>query len=155
MLNGRDFNKLGFINSKAFDGNSSSALTYQFAHVKPPSGVSYYRLRQVDKDGKYSTSDIVLLKGLQAYTFALSNIYPNPAKSLANVVLTAPVKTRAYIIIADLAGKPLIRNTVQLVSGKNKISFYINSLPPGSYVVKSVFENGSQQIVSKFVKQQE
>lgn len=150
---GRNFSTLAFISSKAPNGNSSLALTYQFADVKPLAVKNYYRLKQVDKDGKYVTSDIVLLKGLQPNAFALSNIYPNPAKSSVNVVLTAPVSSAANITITDLAGKLVTHQVAQLTVGNNNLSLDVNKLPGGSYVIKAVMANGNQIKVNKFVKQ--
>lgn len=93
------------------------------------------------------------MKGLQTNAFALSNIYPNPAKSSVNVVLTAPVSATVNITITDLAGKPDMRLTAQLAAGDNNLSLDVNKLPSGSYIMKAVFANGSQTAVSKIVKQ--
>lgn len=147
------FSTLAFIGSKALDGNSSSRLTYQFSDVKPFAGDTYYRLKQVDKDGKFITSNIVLLKGLQTNNLALSNIYPNPAKSYVRLILSAPAATKVNIIITDMAGKPVMQQTRQLAVGKSNLSLNINSLPSGSYIIKAISANSLQTPVSKFIKQ--
>ncbi len=151
--NGRNFSTLGFIDSKSSTGNSSSVLTYQFTDVKPFTGNNYYRLKQADKDGRSVISDIVLLKGVQTNALALSNIYPNPAKSSVNVVITAPAATKVTIIITDLAGKPVMQQAAQLITGDNILSLKVNALPSGNYIIKAVSAGNSYTAVSKFVKQ--
>lgn len=150
---GRNFSTIAFVSSKASNGSSSSSLTYQFADLKPLTGSSYYRLKQVDEDGKYKTSNIILLKALYARVFALSSIYPNPAGSTIHVILTAPANSKANIVITDLAGKTVMRQIAQLIPGDNNLSLDVNRLRSGSYIIKAVDIDSSQTTVSKFVKQ--
>ena len=151
--NGRDFATLSFVASKALNGNSTSPVVYRFSDPKPLDGNVYYRLKQLDKDGRYTTSNIVVLKGLISSAFALSNIYPNPAKSVVNVVVTAPVTTAVNITITDLAGKPVIKQVMQLAVGENNLSLNLNKLPSGTYLLKAVFATSGQTVVGKVVKQ--
>ncbi len=151
-VNGRDFVTLAFIGSKAPGGNSTATLNYVFDDIKPFNTNCYYRLKQVDKDGRSKISDIVLLKGTQANVFALSNVYPNPAKSIVNIILTASADNKADIIITDIAGKPIMRQAAQLAAGNNNLSLDVNKLPAGSYIIKTMCANG-ETAISKFVKQ--
>ena len=43
-------------------GNSSKQLSYTFVDNNPYQGISYYRLKQTDYDGKYAFSDIIIIK---------------------------------------------------------------------------------------------
>lgn len=47
------------IGSEPGAGNSSTSITYQWVDQDPPSGIQYYRLRQVDINGKFSYSNVV------------------------------------------------------------------------------------------------
>lgn len=151
--NGRDFSTLAFISSKASYGNSSLLLLYKYTDVKPLATNNYYRLKQIDIDGRSKTSNTVLLKGAKTNALALSHIYPNPAKSSVNVILTAPAATKVNIIVTDLAGKPVMQQAAQLASGDNNLSLNVNILPSGNYIIKAVSANSSLKAVSKFVKQ--
>ena len=151
--NGRDFGTIDFIGSEASNGNSSSPLPYRYTDVKPLAGNNYYRLNQVDIDGRSATSGIVLLKGGETNAIALSNIYPNPAKSSVNVVLTAVSATKVSLVVTDLAGKPVLRQAAQLAIGNNNLSLNVNTLPSGSYIIKAVSAENGQTAVCKFVKQ--
>ena len=151
--NGRDFSTIAFMATKSVNGYSTAALSYTFTDAKPVAEKSYYRLRQVDKDGRKTISNIVLLKGAHANTFALSNIYPNPAKSSINVVVNAPATTSTYITITDLAGKPVMQQSAKLAAGENNLSLNVNSLPSGNYIIKAVSGDSKQTAIGKFVKQ--
>lgn len=57
--NATQFSTIGKVFSLAPAGNSLSLLNYSFTDNDPLSDVTYYRLRQVDKDGSYTLSRIV------------------------------------------------------------------------------------------------
>lgn len=57
-------------------GNSSSNLFYENTDPHPFNGISYYRLKQTDYDGKTSISDPVSVKMNPGKDYT---IYPNPA----------------------------------------------------------------------------
>ncbi len=63
---GYSFNKVGFVNTKAANGNSDLKLNYDFSDIGFAS-TNYYRLKQIDKDGKFSYSNIVVLKDNSFY----------------------------------------------------------------------------------------
>lgn len=66
------FSTLGFIEGQ---GTSTSLHNYKFEHLEPAVGLNYYRLKQIDFDGKVEYSDIV------AIDFTADNlvkIFPNP-----------------------------------------------------------------------------
>ncbi|MEQ9300217.1 MAG: hypothetical protein RIF33_16715 [Cyclobacteriaceae bacterium] len=53
---------------------------YDFSDFKPYVGNSYYRLRQVDYDGQFAFTEIVLVNvRLEPITF---NVYPNPVRDV-------------------------------------------------------------------------
>jgi hypothetical protein len=150
---GKNFTGLTFIASKASNGNSSSALQYHFDDAKPLSGTNYYRLKQVDKDGKSILSNIVSLKGDKATSIQLTSVYPNPALNVLNVVVASPASERINFVVTDLAGKTVMQQNRQLVVGDNNLSLDVQSLPSGSYFIKAVCNTGCETAVQKFVKQ--
>lgn len=132
---GRIFTNIGTASSKGNGQNS-----YSFTDAASLTGTGFYRIRQIDVDGRSSISAIVTLGGKN--NKALS-VYPVPARS--TVVLTVPqtlVATMATLF--DNAGKQiktvLITNTAATVD--------VSTLPSGVYVLR--FANGS---TSKLVKE--
>ena len=149
---GSNFEKLSFVNSKAANGYSSSQLDYQFSDAKNFNSNAYYRLKQIDKDGRSSLSNIVFLKGKNA-RMSLSNIYPNPVHNSINLTLDVPATDNVNIEIRDIAGKVVFRQAATVVEGANKLPLNVSSLPGGSYFIKAISKAGEQTAVSKLVKQ--
>ncbi len=152
-FNGKDFRKLGFVNSKQNSGNSSSVLNYQFVDNKGIGGNVYYRLMQVDKDGRLNYSNVILIKGGKITTLSLNAVYPNPAKDKLNVIVSSPVNNNINVIITDLAGKIVHRQAFSIMDGGNNLDFDVSTLPAGSYFIKAICSNGCETAVSKFVKE--
>lgn len=150
---GVSFDNLSFISSKAVNGNSTNALTYAFTDTRLLSGAAYYRLRQIDKDGKSNYSNVISLKGEKVNAITLSNLYPNPAKNKLNVMIAAPSNDKVNIQISDLAGQILLQQATTVLNGDNKISVDVTTLPAGSYFIRAKGNNGLQTAVSKFVKE--
>lgn len=150
---GRSYSSLTFVASKAENGNSSLQLNYSFVDNQPFAGNSYYRLKQVDKDGKFTYSDVVVLKGDKLNTVVIGNVYPNPVRNNMNVILSAPSNEKVNLVITDLAGKVVKQQSLQLKAGDNSVSLDVNALPSGNYLIKAICASGCQTAVSKFVKQ--
>jgi hypothetical protein len=152
-FNGKDFKNLGFVNSQQKSGNSSSVLNYQFTDSRNIGGNVYYRLVQIDKDGKTSYSKIIIVKGGKINSLLINAVYPNPAKDQLNLVISSPGNNNINISIIDLAGKTIQRLALPVVSGGNNINIDVSALAAGTYIIKADCQNGCNTLVSKFVKE--
>ncbi|MBA4141172.1 MAG: T9SS type A sorting domain-containing protein, partial [Segetibacter sp.] len=148
---GSNFSSIGFVMSKAINGNSTTNIDYQFEDTKPFAANGYYRVMQIDKDGKLMYSNAVLLKGLKRGDVTLS-VYPNPVKSILNMVITAPENNKATLTITDALARTVMQKTEQLLSGDNNVSINVAGLATGSYTIKAFYAD-RQTVVKKFVKQ--
>ena len=151
--NGENFSTIAFVSSRAVNGNSNAALSYYYSDEKPFSGNNYYRLKQLDFDGKSTLSNVVLIKGAGTNSIVLSSVYPNPARNQLNVILSAPTNDRVSLVVTDVAGKVVMQQATQLQSGDNYLKLNVSGLLSGTYMIKAVCNNGCQTAVSKFVKQ--
>jgi hypothetical protein len=151
-FDGKDFRDLSFVNSKAVNGNSSSTLNYQYTDTKAAGADVFYRLKQVDKDGRISYSNVIFIKGGQLNTLSLSAVYPNPAKNKLNVIVSSPVSNQITLVISNLAGKRISQQSFSVINGGNNLDLNVSNLPAGSYFIKAVCNNGCNSAVSKFVK---
>ena len=150
---GRNFTGIAQIASKASGGNSTAAITYNAEDVKPFSSANYYRLKQTDKDGKYSLSNVVYLKGAAVSTLTLSAVYPNPTRDVLKAAVQAPAAESIEFVITDMMGKTISRQAATVVSGDNTISINVANLPAGSYLLKAVCRNGCETTYQKFTRQ--
>lgn len=151
-LDGMNFESIGFVNSLAPGGNSSNELSYSFVDNNVGGRKFYYRLRQLDIDGRSRLSSIVLIKGDKPVTLAIDGLYPNPANTQVNVVVAAPVRDKVTLIVVDMTGKTVLQQIVSVEAGSNTFPVDISKLTGGTYMVKMVCNN-CETAISKFVKQ--
>jgi hypothetical protein len=125
-----------FYNIGQVKGNNKPS-SYQFVDHQP-FATTYYRLRQIDNDGKETLSKVISVE-LKGKGKGLA-VYPNPVSSLLNVVYTEGSSFQ----ILNLFGQ-------QVLSGKTPPSgvggLDVSALPQGTYILKV----GAEQ--AKFIKQ--
>ena len=151
-IDGLSFSKIGFINSKADNGYSSSILNYSFVDDKLNSSSNYYRLKQIDQDGKSKYSNVILLKGDKISNVKMTALYPNPATDEITVSIDAPSNEKIVLMVTDIYGKQLMTNKITVESGTNISTLKVNHLASGTYFVKMIVENKTETSVIKFVK---
>jgi hypothetical protein len=137
--NAKDFQAIGKIAAK---GNDSR---YTFSY-NPLDGVSYYRLKMVDKDGSVEYSKIIanqLQCGLKNIKI---DVYPNPVANELSIDLQS--NTQHKIFIYDISGK-IIYNA--FANDVTKIDF--SSYPSGSYVVEIINNDTGNGLMKKIIKQ--
>jgi hypothetical protein len=146
------FTSVAFVATKADKGNSTSALGYNYDDERALAGNNYYRLKQIDNDGKYNYSNVVLLSR-KVTDITLSALYPNPTKAELNVKIISPRAEKLTVIITDLTGKVIRQIAVNVIAGDNVKQLNVASLATGSYVVKAICANGCETARQQFIKQ--
>jgi hypothetical protein len=148
-LDGRTFSKVTFVKGA---GNSNRALTYNYKDVNAfaKATVLYYRLKQVDFDGKFTYSQVVKVTANTINTQSFT-AYPNPFTSEFNVAFTATTTGIATIEMVDLQGRKVLSSTADIGLGNNVIPVKNEAtIYPGVYFVRLTL-NGETQ-VTKLVK---
>ncbi len=140
---GVKFAKLNYVESKAVNGNSNTALNYAFTDNAALKGTNFYRLNQLDKNGKSTLSEVVVIK--EKSTFEVASIYPNPVQSSMTLGITAPVTLKAKSVITDMTGKTLLSNSFDIYAGDNLVKFNLSNLAPGTYSINVTANDGSAQ----------
>ncbi|WP_199117913.1 T9SS type A sorting domain-containing protein [Pedobacter sp. ASV28] len=142
---GKSFSVVDFVASKAANGNSSTSLNYSYVDRKAQSGISYYRLKQIDLNGTSELFDQIKSVNLILNATAVQ-VYPNPATSYVKVkTSTTDFKNLKYDLF-DLNGKLVLsekgKDTEQELS--------LKGLAPSVYYLK-VSTNTEQKMV-KIIK---
>lgn len=110
-LNGKDFEAVAQV---AAQGTSTTRNEYAATDARPFLGQSYYRLRQVDNDGRTAYSSVVVVK-MAGIAKAALQAYPNPAKGTQFNVLVQGLKgTAGTLRITDGFGREVYRMAVNL-----------------------------------------
>lgn len=150
-LDGINYNPIGFVNSLAPGGSSSIELNYAFTDNNVTGLRQYYRLRQVDFDGRNKISNIVLLKSEKPTLITIEGMFPNPATTTVNMLVGSPVKDKVTVVVFDMAGKIVITKSMNVETGSNTLPLDVSALASGNYMIKLVSGDG-EVVTGKFVK---
>ncbi len=121
--------KIGWLDGR---GTTSEKQTYFFDDAQPLKGTNYYRLKQLDIDGKFNFSEIISVDYYDKNPEI--QIYPNPAQDKL-FVKTSKVNFVGEIIVFDISGNALIEVKFQ----NNSID--ISNLQNGIYHFKIKIDN--------------
>ena len=118
------------------NGNTLFRSDYTYSDPNGVKGVSYYRLRLVDKDAHYKYSNVVAIKR-EAGIF-VSNVYPNPFTDKIYVELQLDNEQKVEFNLYDGNGKVVNSKTIMAQKGLSTFQFnYLGSLPKGMYVIEA------------------
>jgi Secretion system C-terminal sorting domain len=136
MING-EWLMLGFVNAACRDkaclvSTLPTTATYNFIDNQPFT-TSYYRLRQIDNDGKETLSKVI---SVSTKGNGKIKVYPNP---VSNVLTIETDLTNAYQVINFLGQQVMTGNATQRLD--------VSALPKGAYFLRV----GTEQV--RFVKQ--
>ena len=132
-------NNLGNWQNIGFVSGNNKASTYQFVD-KDPLSIAYYRLRQMDNDGKETFSKVITLSNTSKNQLT---IYPSVTHQFLSIESPLWGLGAADYQVINLLGQ-------QVLTGKTPFGgrrLDVSALPQGTYVLKV----GSD--VAKFVKQ--
>lgn len=122
-------------------GNSQVPQSYSFVDASPLSGVSYYRIRQIDLNGDNSYSDWVAVSR-NTISGAVYAFWPNPA---AELLVADGFSGGETIRVFDAAGRVLIETVA--VAGRQSLDLSV--LSSGLYTVE--VKNEEQSIYTERV----
>ncbi|WP_026904263.1 T9SS type A sorting domain-containing protein [Pedobacter glucosidilyticus] len=141
-VDGISFTKIG---SKEGSGTTIALTKYRFVDENPLPGTNYYRLKQLDIDGK---SEILAVRSaISNISFATLSVLQNSNTVTAQIL--SPVKEKAKLSLFDIGGKVLAQQDILLENGLNRFDFSQN-LVSGVYFFK--LTSASNQINTKFIK---
>jgi hypothetical protein len=135
------YQKINTVNSKATNGYSQSLLSYNSTDPKPEEDISYYRLRQVDKDNTFLFSNVISINYIRAKNIKFA-IYPNPNSGEFTADITGLENNHEVkIILRDLAGSLLFESSFYTSENKKNIQIVPQSkLKSGIYICSLYLE---------------
>ena len=114
-------------------------------------GKIYYRINVGDKEGKFSTSKIVVLTG-KTKPFEIISLSPSIITSNAQLSVSSAIADKAEIVITNLQGVITKRISTTLNTGTNYINIDANNLAKGLYNI-SIYNSNSNILSTRFIKQ--
>ena len=122
--NGKDFEKVATLDAEE---NTDFLTEFIYTDRKPLSGISYYRLKAIDMDGKFE------YKGLAVVQFMGKNfeVYPNPITNGVLHVNGLQAAEGARLLLRDNAGRTV--RSLHMSGKEEHIS--TEGLPTGVYIL--------------------
>jgi hypothetical protein len=121
---GTNWQKIEFIAA----GSTTAIQNYQWKDYAPLTGKSFYRLKQIDNDGRFEYSKVLSVTRNPKTTVT---VYPNPAKEAIQVNFGRVIsdgKLQLYNSFGQLV-------LTEVITGQSSIRVKVNSLPPGIYTL--------------------
>lgn len=151
-VDGKTFEFIGFVKGS---GNSSVTRNYtlQDANAFVSTGVNklYYRLKQLDNDGKFEYSQVVTVENNNDLTTEIVT-YPNPFSDKLSIEINGAKAGNASIQVMDISGRLIMSFDKTIVDGNQTLT--LDGLAPlsqGVYFVR-VSASGLNH-VTKLIKQ--
>lgn len=125
LLRSLDGNKFEVVATVKGAGNSATVKNYQYQDRISGQGYVYYRLRQVDLDGKMTNSNIVRLSmGNEVKSL---EIYPNPFTTNFTASFSAARTAKATMQLVNMKGQMVYTTPISVTKGFNAVQ--MNNLP--------------------------
>ncbi|WP_290794559.1 T9SS type A sorting domain-containing protein [Flavihumibacter sp. UBA7668] len=145
---GHGFSTIGAVDGV---GNTTNISRYNFKDTNPLTGSAYYRIKQTDRDGKFSYSEIirisngdVALKGLR--------IFPNPISG--NLPLTIEngnwTNKKVTVTIYNAIGG-IVRQEQITFGSDSRAKINVEALQKGSYFITTSI-NSERQTLQFFIQ---
>lgn len=147
---GANFSEIGMVFSY---GNTTEQKNYQYADniSSSNSTVIYYRLRQVDLDGKFEYSATRVIRiGKQVENTITILTYPNPVSNELKVTVPNNWQGKKVTYILFNANGQVAKKAENSNSGQTEM-VNVSTLSPGLYIMKAIC--GDQVAQQKIVKQ--
>jgi hypothetical protein len=148
-INNALWTSIGFVDGRT---SSTSVNSYFYPDNNVSAGTYYYRLKQVDLDGKVTISKVVLVKIESGKQHAEVVVFPNPVKSSATIRYTVPASARVSLAIYNQLGQ-LINTLFNEGQQAGTYQSVINghNLASGKYYLKLAL--GEEVITNTFIKE--
>ena len=131
---GSNFEKIGIREGK---GNDQTVNHYELIDEDPFVGKNYYRLKQIDFDGSFSYSHIIVV-AVSSTQKDVVEIYPNPV--IDNVFfaqVTSEIKSPFTVELFDLNGKLILQKSSTVYSNSSStLEISTSGLSNGIYICK-------------------
>jgi PQQ-dependent dehydrogenase (s-GDH family) len=131
-------------------GRSAGSSPYNYIDKSVQEGNNYYKIKQVNKDGKitYSTT----IKIIYDPSKAVITSYPNPVSDYLNIRISSAKKAQISITLTDIEGKVMHRQSDIFEPGIKDIKIDVKTMPAQVYIMHIINNNGEILTTEKILK---
>ncbi len=123
---------------------------YEYVDVNPEPGTSFYKITQVDQDGKNSDSKTVSVTFTGIIHSHINSIFPVPAVETTTIFMYSAENQQFRVVIFDQEGKIALESTYEASAGENFLDLDVSALASGLYFFRLNSPNSS--LDGKFLK---
>jgi hypothetical protein len=139
-IDGVIFRKIGIVHA----ADNSGTHYYNFTDHAPAQGVNYYRLKQVDKDARYTYSPIATVAFEKEV--AVLTVFPNPAGNTITIKYTGN-QQKIQLTVFDLAGRQVMSKELK---DQSIWQADVSGLAKGAYTIRA--NDGMTEWFGRFMK---
>jgi hypothetical protein len=114
------------------NGTTTVAANYSTTDNNPTIGTNYYRLKQIDNNGKFTYSSVQSVYFSEKGTIGFS-FYPNPSKNNINVALETITSKAASLELTDNLGRVIKSIAISNQNSNSNISINTANMNKGIY----------------------
>lgn len=140
---GKTFSQVAKLATKALNGQSALPLQYEWVDVQPKTGHNYYKLKQLDIDGR--ANEIEVIDVYRSIDGSMVRVYPNPASAQIYLEWDSRKEKNIEIQLLDMSGRMVQQIVVKAKEGMNTQVLHVESLRPGLYTLLRIQD---KQVIS-------
>lgn len=146
---GVNYSVVAFVNGK---GNQNTQARYSYTDMPDVKNgrIVYYKIKQIDYDGKHYFTEIRQVLLNNDYLQSVS-VYPNPFSNILSLDLQLTEPNDVSILIHDIQGRFVMKNESYCKEGLSKIQINTTELKQGFYF--ATIKVGTQTHVVKLIKE--
>jgi hypothetical protein len=140
---GKGFSQIAKLATKALNGQSALPLQYEWVDMQPKPGHNYYKLKQLDIDGRTNESEVIDV--YRSTDGSMVRVYPNPAIAQIYLEWDSQKAEIIEIQLLDMSGRMVQQVVVRATEGINTQVLHVESLSPGLYTLQRIQD---KQVIS-------
>lgn len=125
-----------YVNRISGQGNSNTTQNYSIIDTDASNTMIYYRLTQVDFDGKEEVFSPIQVHNCNGIQLPNLTVFPNPVENSAQIEVTSPIDvSNAQLTILDMNGKVIQSSLVTLSAGTQQLPLSTENWSSGVYQI--------------------
>ncbi|MCB9233674.1 MAG: T9SS type A sorting domain-containing protein [Bacteroidia bacterium] len=147
-FDGKTYTNIGLRDAK---GDSKGHEKYELTDPNPVPGYQFYRVKQVDTDGRFGYSDVVSVFFDGELKTHLNYVSPIPTQDVATMSYYSDKATDYTLELIDIKGRVVYSQEVNARIGENLLELNLRNQKAGIYVAK--LYNKFESISAKIIKE--
>lgn len=134
-------------------GTTTNPRKYEYKDLSPVNGISYYRLKQVDYDGKTETFKVIPFEQNRSITeLKIAECSPNPFSGSIRLITDIPTEGIINVELLSLNGAKAWESISVVPAGRQILNLYPEVSAPGVYLLRLSDTEGHSSVLKVIKK---